>query len=441
VHRPPPSVPLWGPFGPSSRHGLSSDGQIRPDQRARPAVDDLVRRVQGADLGRPTGPLDEPCDGLGLGPRRTVGQATPAQFGGGDVEEGPLARGAVVGVDAGNVREDEQEVGLQVLGERRSGEVLVDHDSTSVTALVTWSGGDEDASPAAQMTSMPLLSSSWTVSVSRIRSGAGEGTAHGPVRPGRGGAARRLRPGTGPAAPEVRRAPRRSPGYSYEVFLAVCSRGRPTAPGREPALRRVAGIALAGGEQHPQPRIQAGGDGALGEAECPGDGGAGAVTDEVEGQLDAVERGGGAVGTAVSGRGQVCGSRPWGCSVRSRDSEAGALPLAEGRGRVDGVCEYLGQGRLDNARVVRHEGGQGVDGHQVTVAPGDDRASACEEPFDLGVVGFRVGGSCPGRCGHHRGLREPDSKPGCTGRRLWGGPAGGTGSLPGSPAPVIRARP
>lgn len=128
-------------------------------------------------------------------------------------------------------------------------------------------------------------------------------------------------------------------------------------------------------------------------------------------------------------------------SGTERGGQRGIRP-GRGRGRVDGVGEHLGQGGVDNTGGVRHEGGQGVDGRQVTVAPGDDRASAGEEPFDLVVVsaGCRAGGPGPARCGHHGRLRATVPRPGCVGRGFPGGPICGTGSWAGSPAPVIRAR-
>jgi hypothetical protein len=149
----------------------------------------------------------------------------------------------------------------------------------------------------------------------------------------------------------------------------------------------VAGIAVAGGERHPQSRAQGGDDGTLGKAEQVGDGGAGTVSDEVEGEFDAVERRGGYVGTAVPRSGQVCGGRVRACSVRSGHSGGGVLSSVLGGGGLGGVAEHFGQGRDDYARVARHEGGQGMDGHQVTVAPGDDRAPAGEKLFDLKLVG------------------------------------------------------
>ncbi|MFE9600547.1 hypothetical protein [Streptomyces hokutonensis] len=67
--------------------------------------------------------------------------------------------------------------------------------------------------------------------------------------------------------------------------------------------------------------------------------------------------------------------------MRSGRSSGEGRSLILGGDRLDGVAEHFGQGRVDYALVVRHEGGQAVDGHQVTVAPGDDRAPAGEELF------------------------------------------------------------
>lgn len=118
-----------------------------------------------------------------------------------------------------------------------------------------------------------------------------------------------------------------------------------------------------------------------------GDDGAGTVSDEMESEFDAVERGGGYVGTAVPRSGQMRGSGVRECLVRSGRSSGGFLSSVLGGGRFHGVAEHFGQGRVDYARVVRHEGRQGVDGHQLTVAPGDDRAPAGEEVVGPELMG------------------------------------------------------
>ena len=89
-------------------------------------MDDLVRGVEGADGGQPACAFDEPGGGLRLGALRVLGEGAAPQIVGGDVEDGLLVPGAVVGVDVRYVGEDEQEVGLEFLGEQGGREVLVD---------------------------------------------------------------------------------------------------------------------------------------------------------------------------------------------------------------------------------------------------------------------------------------------------------------------------
>jgi hypothetical protein len=124
----------------------------------------------------------------------------------------------------------------------------------------------------------------------------------------------------------------------------------------------------------------------------------------VESEFDTVVGGAGYVGTAVACGGRVRGSGECERSVRGGHGWRVILALAVADGEFDGIAEDLGQGRVDNGRVLGHKGGQGVDGHQVTVAPDDDRASAGEELLDLGLGGSRFGGSGLIRCGHHSRL-------------------------------------
>lgn len=87
---------------------------------------DGVRGVEGSDRGQATGPFHEPGSGLGLGLHRTLGEGPVPKLRGGHVEHGLLARRAEVGVHVRDVSEDEQEIGLESLGQESGSEVLVD---------------------------------------------------------------------------------------------------------------------------------------------------------------------------------------------------------------------------------------------------------------------------------------------------------------------------
>jgi len=100
--------------------GLRSD-------RPGVAAQDRGGLVEAADARPPSRPLHEPACRLDLGPHRPGGEVHPAQLRRRGAADRARLRRAPPGLHLGHIREHEQEVGTDLLGEQRRGQVLVDH--------------------------------------------------------------------------------------------------------------------------------------------------------------------------------------------------------------------------------------------------------------------------------------------------------------------------
>jgi len=102
---------------------IAGAGHDRPGLAAQ----DLGSLVEPADAGASARPLGEPAGGLHLRPHRAGGEVHPAQLGRRGVPDRARGGRAPAGLDLGDIGEHQQEVGSDLLGEQRGGQILVDH--------------------------------------------------------------------------------------------------------------------------------------------------------------------------------------------------------------------------------------------------------------------------------------------------------------------------